>query len=133
MKNKKSAIALVVAASILIGVVFAELWFQIQVTNVGRIKGIGITVDPGSVDWGDFIEGQKSNKTVTFNITNTKNVPVNINITDDCPSGLHLVKPNNFTLAADTWILKNMTLCYDGLETFGDFSFTIWVLAEEYQ
>ena len=132
MKNKKSAIAIIVAASILIGVVFAGLWFQTEVANVGRIKGIGITVDPSMVDWGDFVEGQESNKTVTFNITNTKNVPVTVNFKDDCSSGLHLVKPDNFTLAADTSVLKNATLCYDGVQTFGDFSFTIWVLAEEY-
>lgn len=132
MKNKKSAIALVVAASILIGVVFAGLWFQTEVANVGRIKGIGISVDPSVVDWGDFVEYEASNKTVEFNVTNIKNVPVTVNFTDDCSSGLSLVKPNNFTLVANTWILKNATLCYDGLQGFGDFSFTIWVLAEEY-
>jgi len=132
MKHKRVAASATTAIILILSSpVWAGLIASTDIQNVGQVKGVGLTADPSTLDWGKL--APDDSKTLTVTLTSTSNVNVILNMTtQNLPAYLSLSwNREAYPLALGDSILASFTLTSTAAPQMATFNFDIIIWGTE--
>jgi len=134
----KSKMFFVLAISLLAcSTVYALLSVNRRISNVGRIKSMGCTVDTDFIDWGLLTPGEVKHHTIHVTVTGDVNATLKLETTDWQPpeTQQYLFLSWNYggqVLEPGTTVIVDLALFVSqSVQNITDFSFTIVITAIE--
>ena len=115
----------------LTGGVWAGLIASVGIGNLGTVKGVGLTADPDTLNWGKL--SPNDSKTLTVLLTSTSNIAIRLNMTvSGLPSYLSLTwNREAYQLAPGQSVDASFTLTASNAPQGTSFSFDIIVTGME--
>jgi hypothetical protein len=128
---------LVLAVCLLFCIATYALSINRRISNVGKVKSIGCTVDTDFIDWGLLAPGEVEHHTIRVTLTGDVNAVLKLETTDWQPpeAQQYLFLSWNYAgqvLEPETTVIVDLALFVSqSVQNITDFSFTIVITAVE--
>jgi hypothetical protein len=133
----KPKMFLVLAVCLLVCSATYALSINRRISNVGKVKSIGCTVDTDFIDWGLLAPGEVKHHTIRVTLTGDVNATLKLETTDWQPpeAQQYLFLSWNYAgqvLEPETTVIVDLALFVSqSVQNITDFSFTIVITAIE--